>query len=412
MSSISTRLLSSIALALGIGFFAGCEKPASSSSTGTPASGSGAPTSEASTPAADAATETSGADAIVIGHYASMTGSEATFGVSTDNGIKLAIKERNAKGGVKGKQIKLITYDDQGKASECTTAVTRLITRDKAVAILGEVASSRSIAGGQVAQKYGIPMVSPSSTNPQVTEIGDMIFRVCFIDPFQGEVCAKFAKTRNWTKAAILYDRTQAYSTGLSDNFKTAFTAAGGTIVTEQAYSGGDSDFGAQITTIKAANPDVIFVPGYYTDVGNIAIQIRKAGITAPLLGGDGWDSAQLGATAGDAINGSFYSNHYSHQETRPAVQSFVSTYQTEFGAIPDGLAALGYDAAMILFDAMDRAPSTSGKDIAAALAATTDYSGVTGVISMDANRNARKPAVILEMKGGEPTYVATVSPN
>lgn len=406
MLTMASRLLSCAAASLLLGLVAGCEKPASSTASEAKSDGAAAANT-----APAATNEATTGDQIVIGHYASMTGAEATFGVSTDNGIKLAIKERNAAGGVKGKQVKLITYDDQGKASECTTAVTRLITRDKAVAILGEVASSRSIAGGQVAQRYGIPMVSPSSTNPSVTDIGDMIFRVCFIDPFQGDVCAKFAKQRGWTKAATLYDRTQAYSTGLSDNFKTAFTASGGSIVTEQAYSGGDSDFGAQITTIKGANPDVIFVPGYYTDVGNIAIQVRKAGITAPLLGGDGWDSAQLGATAGNAINGSFYSNHYSHQETRPAVQSFVQTYQSEFGAVPDGLAALGYDAAMILFDAMERAPTTGGKDIAAALAATANYSGVTGVITMDEKRNARKPAVVLEMKDGQPTYVATVEP-
>jgi branched-chain amino acid transport system substrate-binding protein len=349
--------------------------------------------------------------AIVVGHYASMTGSEATFGVSTDQGIRLAVKERNAAGGVKGRQIELITYDDQGKASEATTAVTRLITRDKVVALLGEVASGRSIAGGQVAQKYGVPMVTPSSTNPQVTQIGDKIFRVCFIDPFQGDVCAKFARDRGWTRAATLYDRTQPYSTGLNDNFKTAFAAQGGTIVTEQAFSGGDSDFGAQLTTIRAANPEVIFVPGYYTDVGNIAIQVRKLGLTMPLLGGDGWDSEQLGKTAGSAIEGSFYSNHYSDEETRPAVKDFVQRYQTEYGSIPDGLAALGYDAAMILFDAMERAPSLGGADVASALAATKDFPAVTGVITIDAQRNARKPAVVVEMRGGRPRYVATIDP-
>jgi len=348
---------------------------------------------------------------ILIGHYASMTGSEATFGVSTDNGIQLAVKERNAAGGVRGRPIQLITYDDQGKSSEVATVVTRLITRDKVVAVLGEVASSRSIAGGQVCQRERVPMVTPSSTNASVTEIGDMIFRVCFIDPFQGEVCAKFAKERGWTKAATLYDRTQAYSTGLAENFEAAFTALGGKVVTKQAYSGGDSDFGAQLTAIRGGAPDVIFVPGYYTDVGNIALQVRNLGLKMPLLGGDGWDSTQLGAAAGSAIDGSFFSNHYSHEEKRPAVQKFVETYQKEFGAVPDGLAALGYDAALILFHAMEKAPSLSGKDLAAALAAVKEFSAVTGTISIDANRNAQKSAVILELKGGQPTYVTTIEP-
>ena len=234
----------------------------------------------------------SGSGPILIGHYGSLTGSEATFGQSTDNGIKLAVKEANAAGGIKGRMIELKTYDDQGKSQEAGTAVTRLITDDKVVAVLGEVASSLSIAGGRVAQQYGVPMISPSSTNPQVTQIGDKIFRVCFLDPFQGWVEAKFARENLKAKnAAILYDQAQAYSKGLAQYFREAFTQMGGTITTEQAFTGGDQDFSAQLTTIRATNPDVILVPGYYTDVGNVSIQVRKLGIKAPLLGGDGWDS-------------------------------------------------------------------------------------------------------------------------
>lgn len=361
-----------------------------------------------STGEASASAETS---PILIGHYASMTGAEATFGVSTDNGIKLAIEEINDRGGVKGRPIELKTYDDRGSLTEVTTVVTRLITRDKVVALLGEVASGRSIAGGQIAQRFGVPMVTPSSTNPQVTDIGDMIFRVCFIDPFQGSVAAKFARSKGWTRAAVLYNRQQAYSTGLADNFKSAFTELGGEIVTEQAYGDGDADFGAQLTAIENSDPDVIFVPGYYTDVGTIARQVRERGIDAPLLGGDGWDSPQLAATAGEAINGSFFSNHYSHEETRPAVQEFVAKYQEHYGAIPDGLAALGYDAAMILFAAMERAESLEGEDIAAALAETTDFPGVTGNITIDENRNATKSAVILTFEDGQQKYVTTIEP-
>ena len=349
---------------------------------------------------------------ILIGEFGSLTGAEATFGQSTHNGIMLAVEEKNAAGGVKGRKIDVKTYDDQGKSQEAGTAVTRLITDDKVVALLGEVASGLSIAGGRVAQQYGIPMISPSSTNPQVTQVGDMIFRVCFIDPFQGWVVAKFSRDNlKLTKIATLYDQGQAYSKGLKDDFKKAFTEMGGQVTTEQAYTGGDQDFSAQLTTIRGTNPEAIFLPGYYTDVGNIALQARKLGITAPLLGGDGWDSAKLGEIAGSAIDGAYYSNHYSHQETRPEVQDFVKRYQAKYGQVPDGLAALGYDSARLMFDAMTRAPSLGGKDIAAAIAATKGFAGVTGLISIDGQRNAQKQAVMLLMKNGRPTYSATIQP-
>jgi branched-chain amino acid transport system substrate-binding protein len=354
----------------------------------------------------------SAGNTILIGHFGSMTGSEATFGQSTDNGIRLAVKEINAAGGINGKQIELKTYDDQGKSQEAGTAVTRLITSDKVTAVLGEVASSLSLAGGRVAQQYGVPMISPSSTNPQVTQIGDMVFRVCFLDPFQGWVEAKFAReTLKAGKAAILYDQGQAYSKGLKDYFKKEFEGMGGTITTEQAFTGGDQDFSAQLTTIRQTNPDVIFVPGYYTDAGNISIQVRKLGIKAPLLGGDGWDSTQLAAIGKDAIEGSYYSNHYSFQEERPEVKNFVEKYKNDYGVIPDGLAALGYDAARLLFDAMKRSASLDGKTLAASIAATKGFAGVTGIISMDANRDAHKSAVIVQMKGGVPVYVTTIAP-
>jgi branched-chain amino acid transport system substrate-binding protein len=351
-------------------------------------------------------------DAILIGHFGSMTGSEATFGQSTDNGIRLAIKEVNAAGGVLGKKIDLKTYDDQGKGQEAGTAVTRLITSDKVVAVLGEVASSLSIAGGRVAQQYGVPMISPSSTNPQVTEIGDMVFRVCFLDPVQGWVAAKFARENlKAAKAAILYDQGQAYSKGLMDAFDKAFKELGGTITTVQAYTGGDQDFSAQLTTIRQTSPDVIFVPGYYTDAGNVSIQVRKLGLTAPLLGGDGWDSVKLAEIGGSSIEGSYFTNHYSHQNPAPQVQNFVAKYKADYGQTPDGLAALGYDAARLLFDAMNRSGALDGKSLAAAIAATKDFPGVTGTITIDAQRNAQKAAVVLEMKNGVPAYVTTIEP-
>jgi branched-chain amino acid transport system substrate-binding protein len=264
--------------------------------------------------------EETNADEILLGHFASMTGSEATFGQSTDNGIRLAIDEINEAGGVNGKKVRIITYDDKGDAREAGTAVTRLTTRDHVAAVLGEVASSLSLAGAPVCQEVGVPMVSPSSTNPKVTQVGDKIFRVCFIDPFQGFVCAKFAREHEGlkaAKAAILYDQVAAYAVGLQEEFEKAFTQQGGEIVSKQTYQAGDQDFSAQLTAIRAAQPEVIFIPGYYTDVGNIALQARKLGITVPLLGGDGWDSAKLGEIAGPAINGCFYPTRASRNSSR-----------------------------------------------------------------------------------------------
>ncbi len=351
-------------------------------------------------------------DEILVGHYGSMTGSEATFGHSSDEGFLLAVEERNAKGGVKGKKVRVKTYDTQGKTQEAGTAVTRFVTDDKVVALLGEVASSLSIAGGRVAQQYGVPMITPASTNPAVTQVGDMVFRICFLDSFQGEAMAKFAaQSLKAKKVAILYDQGQAYSKGLKDYFGAAFAALGGTVTTEQAYTGGDQDFSAQLTTIRETKPDAVFVPGYYTDAGNVAIQARRLGLTAPLLGGDGWDSAKLAEIGGAAIEGSYFSNHYSHEDPRPEVQAFLAAYRAKYHGTPDAMVALAYDAARLLFDAMDRAPSLSGKDLAAAIAATKDFAGVTGKITIDADRNAKKSAVIVQMKGGVPTFVASIPP-
>jgi branched-chain amino acid transport system substrate-binding protein len=405
-----TALLSTLTLALGPTLLGGCDKMRGGGGGGEPEKGK-APESAAG--AASAKPADPGGDTILIGEFGSLTGSEATFGQSTHNGIMLAIEEVNAAGGVRNKKIAVKTYDDQGKSQEAGTVVTRLITEDKVVAILGEVASSLSIAGGRVAQQYGVPMISPSSTNPQVTQIGDMIFRVCFIDPYQGFVVAKFARENlKLANVAVLYDQAQAYSKGLKDDFIKSFKEMGGAVPSEQAYTGGDQDFSAQLTTIKGTNPDAIFLPGYYTDVGNVALQARKLGLTATLLGGDGWDSSKLTEIGGPAIEGAYYSNHYSHEEQRPEVQTFVKKYQAKYNQVPDGLAALGYDSARLLFEAMGKAPSLGGKDLAAALAATKDFKGVTGVISIDADRNAKKPAVVLQIKGGKPTYAATIAPN
>jgi branched-chain amino acid transport system substrate-binding protein len=274
------------------------------------------------------------------------------------------------------------------------------------------VASSRSLAAAPICQDNSIPMISPSSTNPKVTEQGDMIFRACFIDPFQGFVCAKFAwETKQFKTAAILFDQSQAYSVGLAEEFQKAYEKFGGKVSITQQYNTGEQDFSAKLTAIRGTNPDVIFVPGYYTDVANIAIQARKLGINAPMLGGDGWDSAKLTEIGGKAIEGSFYSNHASPDDPSPKFQAFVAKYKDEYGPLPDALAALGYDSGMLLFDAMKRSPSLGGKDLAAAIASTKDFEGATGKMNLNEKRDAVKSAVILELKGGKPTYVSTVKP-
>ena len=349
---------------------------------------------------------------IKIGHYGSLTGSEATFGQSTSNGLKLAIAEINAAGGVNGKKVVLVEYDTKGDTKEAGAVVTRLCTKDHVTAVIGEVASSLSLAGAPICQQNGIPMISPSSTNPKVTAQGDMIFRACFIDPFQGYVCAKFAwEQKKFKNAAILLDQSQAYSVGLAEEFEKAFLKFGGTVSIKQQYNKGDQDFTARLTAIRGVNPDIIFVPGYYTDVANIAIQAKKLGITAPLLGGDGWDSAKLCEIAGKSIEGSFYSNHASPDDPSPAFQNFVSKYKDEYGAPPDALGALGYDSGNLLFAAMKKAKSLGGRDLANAIGETKDFQGATGVITINDKRDAVKSAVILELKDGRPQYVSTVKP-
>jgi branched-chain amino acid transport system substrate-binding protein len=357
------------------------------------------------------ATAATRAQEIVVGEYGSMTGSEATFGISTDNGIKLAVKELNDAGGINGRKVKLIAYDDQGKQQEVITAVTRLIQQDRAVAILGEVASSLSIAGAQVAQRAGVPMITPSSTNPKVTAIGNMISRVCFIDPFQGYVGAKFAKDNlKLNTAAVLYNRAQAYSSGLRADFIKAFQKLGGQVTTEQAYSNGDTDFSAQLTAIKNTNPDFIYVPGYYTEVVTIAQQARRIGLTCTMIGGDGWSSDEL-KNAGHALDNCYFSDHYAPEDQRPEVQEFSRKYQAAYGRAPDSMAAMGYDAANLLFDAIKRAKSLEGQDLAEAINSTKDFKGVTGTITIDEHRNARKLAVIQRVENGKYSYFATVEP-
>ena len=348
---------------------------------------------------------------INIGEVASLTGGTATFGQSSHNGTQMAVDEINAAGGLLGKQIKLITEDDQSKQGEAGTVAKKLISRSKVSALLGEVASGRSLEMAPIAQAAGVPMISPASTNPKVTEAGDYVFRICFIDPFQGTVMSKFALSKGWKKVAILTDSKQDYSVGLTEFFKKHFTANGGTITGEQSYGSGDKDFKAQLTAIKAGAPDAIFASGYYNEVALIAVQARELGITVPLLGGDGWDSPSLIEVGGKAMEGCFFSNHFSNEDTSPAIQSFVKAYEAKHGAKPDAMAALGYDSAKILFDAIKRAGTVEGKALRDAIAATKDFPGITGSITLDEKRNANKPAVILTIKDGKVVYTETIAP-
>jgi branched-chain amino acid transport system substrate-binding protein len=380
---------------------AGCEKKSTA-----PAPPSAPAPATAPAPAAPSG------DTILIGEVFSLTGDKATFGISSRNGIEMAVKEANAAGGVKGKKLETRVYDDQGKPEEAANAVTRLVNQDQVTLILGEVASTNSIAMGMVAQPAKVPMISPTSTNPKVTEIGDYVFRVCFIDPFQGFVMAKFARDNlKLHKVAVLRDLKSDYSTGLTDVFTRKFTEMGGKIVAVETYNQGDSDFRGQLTAIKRANPDGIYVPGYYNEVGVIAKQARELGLNVPLMGGDGWDSEKLFELGGTAVEGHYFSNHYSADDPSPRVQKFVADYKAAYGGVPDSLATVAYDAAGVAIAAMKRAPDLSRTSIRDAIAQTKDYPGVAGNVTLDEHRNAVKPAVVLRVAKGKFDYVTTVNP-
>ena len=354
-----------------------------------------------------------GGNPIKVGEFASLTGKEATFGVSSHEGTLLAIEELNKAGGLFGRQFELLTEDDLTKAGEAATVVNKLIARDNVVAILGEVASSRSLEAAPICQKTKTPMISPSSTNPKVTETGDFIFRVCFTDILQGKILASFAsRTLHAKKVAVFTDVKSDYSKGLAKYFKESFTAAGGQIATELDFNGGDKDFKAQLTAIKSASPDAIFVPGYYTDAALICIQAKQLGLTVPLFGGDGWESEDLVKIGQAAVEGMYFSTHCAADSPDPRIKNFVEVYRKRFkGKTPDAMAMLGYDSAMILAKAMKVAGTTDGQKVRDALAATKDFAGVSGTITIDAKRDATKPMVILQVRGGEFKLVETVNP-
>ena len=350
---------------------------------------------------------------IKIGEFASLTGKEASFGQTSHHGIVLAIEEINAAGGVLGQKLELVVEDNQTKPGESATIAKKLISRDHVVALLGEVASSRSLEAAPIAQAAKIPMIAPASTNPKVTETGSYIFRVCFIDPFQGTAMAVFAKdTLKVSRVAIASSVSSAYSVGLAKFFRETFTANGGTIVLEQKFSEGDKDFRALLTAIKAANVEAVWVPSYYTEAALMIRQARDLGITVPFFGGDGWEAPELLQIGGDALNGCYYSTHFSAENSDPVVAGFVKKYGARWNnEIPGAFSALGYDAAYVLVDAIKRAGSTDGAKIRDALAATKNFPGVTGSTAINDQRDATKPAAIIAINNGKLEFLKTVAP-
>ena len=350
---------------------------------------------------------------IKIGYFGDLSGPNYNFGQSAINGVLMVADEINQAGGIKGRRIDVVIEDDRGSPEEAARLAAKLIDQDKVVAIIAGGTSGNSRAAAPKAQSSHVPFISPSSTDPAVTQTGDYIFRACFVESFQGEVMARFAaNTLHAQKAAIIFDFNSTYGRGLTDYFELSFAKFGGRIVSKQAYTQGDDDFKGQLSSIRAAEPDVIYIPGYYGDVTTIAKQARMIGLTQPLLGADGWDAPELWQLGGDALNGSYITTHYSVDDPSPTIQTFVERYKQRYGnLLPDAHAALAYDAARLLMDAITRAGTTNGDKLREALAQTKNFPGVTGLISMDANRNAVKPAIVLKLQDVRFIYEETIQP-
>jgi branched-chain amino acid transport system substrate-binding protein len=347
-----------------------------------------------------------------IGHVDALTGADAAYGVAVDRGIQMAVEEVNEAGGVKGRPIELISLDDQGKSQEAVLAATKLISLNKVVALLGESTSSKALAMAPIAQKNKIPMISPWATNEKVTQVGDYIFRVCYIDAFQGTVLAKFVFEKlKLKRVAILRDLNSDASLGLADYFSKKFTELGGQVVANEVYTAGDVDFRSQLVAVREKKAEAVFLTGYYMEAGLIARQARELGIKAPFLGGDAWDAPELLKLGGKDVEGSYFSTHYSAESTQPEVKAFVSRFKAKYKEVPSAPAALGYDAAKILVAAMNKAQSFETVAIRDALAKTAGFAGVTGKIAINENRDAVKPTVIMKVKNGKFTYEATIAP-
>lgn len=376
---LKKRISVGVILALTVGMFSGCASSGGSDS-----------------------------DKIKIGAVIPLTGSIAAYGKSARNGLTLLENEVNDSGGINGKKIEFVYGDDENKPASAVNVGQKLINDDKVVGIVGPLTSTCANSLAPVAQQNKTPMVTGTGTNPKITQAGDFIYRTCFIDPFQGTVIAKFAESDLKAKtAAVLYDNGNDYSKGLAEYFQKAFK---GKIVESETYNTGDQDFNAQLTKIKATNPDVILLPDYYSTVGMIAKQARAQGIKATFLGGDGWDSADLFKVGGDSANGAYFSDHYSADDTSSQVVKFVKDYKKKYGIVPDSMAALNYDAGKVLIQSIKKAGKTDPEAIKAAL---KNYSGtvVSGKITFDKNRNAIKAAVIINAKNNKFVFVKKVQP-
>lgn len=354
------------------------------------------------------------ADGVPLGGYMSLTGPIATFGQSSNMAMGMAIEEINAAGGVLGGQkLKLVMEDSESKPEQSTVAAQRLIDVHHVVGVIGEVASSNSLAAAPVCQQAKVPMLSPSSTNPRVTKMGEYIFRACFTDDLQGAYMAICATQKGFKRAAILKDVSSDYSKGLTEVIQARFTQDGGEVVAVEGYQQNDPDFSATLTKLKPLNLDVIFVPGYYQDVGLILKQARELGLNTPMVGGDGWDSPVLADLAGKYLNQDcWFVNHYSKDEDRPKVRQFVDGFKQRYGSDPDALAACAYDAVYVVAEALERAGAADPVKLREALATTRDFDGVTGTITIDADRNASKPCVVLGFQDGKQVVVGRLTPD
>lgn len=344
---------------------------------------------------------------IVIGAYLSLSGADSTFGVDTRDGIELALAGANAAGGVKGKRLRVLYEDDKSSTTEATQKVRQLIDRDKVVALLGEVSSSRSIAGGLIANTSKVPMISPSATAVEVTKDRPWVFRTCYTDDQQGEVAARFVKNElKKAKVGIFYAAQDTYSTGLARSFREELKRLGGVIVVDKGYQKGETNFRTHLAELKAREPELVFAPNYYSEIVLLARQAKELDIPgSTFFGGDAWDSSNLVEGAGAELEGAHFTNAFAADVPWPGSKRFVEAYRAAHRREPSSMAAQGYDAACILFDAIGRASAVEPEAIRSALAATKDFSGATGTMSFDAERNANKPIVIVEIKNKKLTY-------
>jgi branched-chain amino acid transport system substrate-binding protein len=346
-----------------------------------------------------------------IGFLVPLSGSQASFGIDASAGAKLAVEEVNLAGGVLGHPIVLIVKDTESRIENVGPLVGELIEKDQVAAVIGEIATDRTLVAAPIAQERGIPMITPGATSEKVTAAGEYIFRVCYTDAYQAGVMAKFARSLDVENAAILCDASNPYGSSLRDAFKEALLKGGGSIVAEESYHGGDADFSTQLNAIKLKNPDAIFLPGYYNDAALIIKQARQLGIEAPFLGPDGWDSNEFLKIGGVATNNSYFVCHFSSEHLSEKAKAFNEAYQARFQAAPPPLAALTYDSVWLIAEALKRAGQAEPVALRDALAGTKDFPGVTGTITLDQDRNPRKPGIIIRVQDGKFTYLETADP-